>query len=187
MQLFTFTQHEKNSTKIKTLKIMSQVLFKEKQAYRKNKIALLAIATLLVSIFFLQLIITTPYDKTAVALGGLICVGYLGGITFYLWKLQLKTTISNNKIKFKYSPLHSKKQTIKTEQVENYQVVKTPLWAKLSGWDVQFNTNEHVYSLSGRTGLELTLKDGQHLFIGTRKPVLLKKALDKVFEEATAA
>ncbi len=166
---------------------MSQVIFKEKQCYTKSKVILLAIITLLVSAFFINLFIQTPYDKTAVMLGGVICVGYLAGVTFYLWRLQLKTTISNKKIKFKYSPLHAKKQTIKTDEVEDYQVVKTPLLAKLSGWDVQFNTMEEVYSLSGRTGLELILKDGKHIFIGTKKPIVLKNALDKVFGECEAA
>ncbi|MEZ4886317.1 MAG: hypothetical protein R3E32_16395 [Chitinophagales bacterium] len=162
---------------------MTQVLFKEKQSYQKGKIMLLAIITMLVSGFFIQLFISTPYDKTAVLFGGLVCVGYLAGITFYLWRLQLKTIISNKKIKYQYSPLHNKKQTIKTKEIQDYQVVKTPLLAKLSGWDVQFNTMEHVYSLSGRTGLELILKDGQHIFIGTKKPIVLKDALDKVFED----
>lgn len=160
---------------------MSQILFQEKQTYTKGKVILLAIITLLTSAFFIQLAIKTPYDKTAIMLGGLICVGYLAGITFYLWRLQLKTVIKSKKIKFQYSPLHAKKQTIKTKEIEDYQVIKTPFLAKLSGWDVQFNTSEQVYSLSGRTGLELTLKDGQHIFIGTKKPMVLKNALDKVF------
>ncbi|MGB1242591.1 MAG: hypothetical protein ACPG49_08720 [Chitinophagales bacterium] len=160
---------------------MSQILFEEKQTYTKSKVILLAVITLLTSAFFIQLAIQTPYDKTAVILGGLISVGYLAGITFYLWRLQLKTVINSKKIKFRYSPLHAKKQTIKTKEIEDYQVVKTPFLAKLSGWDVQFSTREQVYSLSGRTGLELRLKDGQQIFIGTQKPIVLKNALDKVF------
>ena len=162
---------------------MNQVLFKEKQRCKKNKIAFLGFLTFIASIFFLQLLLQTPHEKTGILLGAIISVGYLAGITFYLWRLQLKTEVNNKKIKFKYSPLHSKKHSIKPNEIAHYKVVETPFLAKLSGWNVQFNTKEHVYSLSGRTGLELTLKDGQHIFIGSQKPAILKEALDSLLQK----
>ncbi|MFK7908050.1 MAG: hypothetical protein AB8B69_23165 [Chitinophagales bacterium] len=166
---------------------MSQILFKEKQTFQKGKVILSAALTLVTAVFFLQLLLTSSYEKTGVLVGGILSVGYLAGMTYYLWKLRLKTTVSNKSIKFKYAPIHDKKQVIKPNEVADYKVVKTPLLAKMSGWDVHFNTREEIYSLSGRTGLELTLKDGQHIFIGSQKPAVLKNALDKLFGKVEVA
>jgi hypothetical protein len=86
--------------------------------------------------------------------------------------------VNEKGISYQYFPRHEDRTKIKWEEIDNCEVVKTPMMTEMSGWNVQFS-NEKNYSLSGRNGLDVTLKNGERVFLGAKNLSALKKVIAK--------
>lgn len=102
-------------------------------------------------------------------------------ILIYLFSIRLILKIDDQKISFRYHPLHLKKYKIKWDEVEDYQIVHTPISAEYSGWAVRYarGDGEQMFSVSGRRGIWLQLKDGRRFFIGSKHLNELREALTR--------
>ena len=103
----------------------------------------------------------------------------LGGAFAYFWNIHYSVKINEKGISYQYFPLHRGKHKIKWEEVKDCQVVKTPVIAALSGWNVHFS-NEEFYSLNGRNGLDVTLKNGEKVFLGAKDVEKLAEIVEQV-------
>jgi hypothetical protein len=81
-----------------------------------------------------------------------------------LRRLKLKVDINDKRIKYKLTPLHSKSQKIKWNEVQYCEIVKTSAAAHWHG--ANLNHGELKYSLAGRNGLSILTKEGIRYFIG---------------------
>jgi hypothetical protein len=57
-------------------------------------------------------------------------------------------------------------------QVRTYQPLK-----EYGGWGLKGTSKNRAYNMSGKEGLQLELKDGRRVLIGTRKPADIEVAL----------
>ena len=156
---------------------MSKIKFKETQQY-ENKPVLIALGAIgLTAIpsgaYFL---LSSEQDIT----GGIVLFTLALSVSVLIWwltRLKLKVTVTEKKVKFKLSPLHLKKQAIPWEDIDRCEIIKTPEAAKWSGGNIS-SLAEKRYSLTGRNGLAIKTKEGEHYFIGCKNIEALRRALD---------
>ncbi len=60
-----------------------------------------------------------------------------------------------------------------------YEFVETSLLAGLSGGNINFSSQENLYSVCGRNGMVLHTKDGETVFLGSRSLLERKEEIKK--------
>ena len=102
----------------------------------------------------------------------LIMFAILGTLFFFLIGSNLHTRITANAITFRFAPFHGKDVSINKEEISDcYVRIYRPM-AEYGGWGMRtaFNgKNGKAYNVSGKIGIQLELKDGRRILIGTRK------------------
>lgn len=94
----------------------------------------------------------------------------MAGLFVYFYSIHLIVKVDEKGIKYQFYPLHFRKRRIRWEEIDQYEVVDLPIGAALNGWTINFS-EERRFSVTGRRkGLALQLKNGEHLFIGTKHP-----------------
>ena len=160
---------------------MSKTCYKEEQRFRRWEVfALLAMLMIGASYHFIDLYLSGGYDLFLLTLQYALVAIILTGALAYLWSIRLVLKIDKESIQYQFFPLHYRKHKLKWEEIEHLEFIEMPVSAELSGWAVRLGTWERMFSVSGRTGLSLSLKNGQQLFIGTQHPEELKAALDRI-------
>ncbi|MCB0552538.1 MAG: hypothetical protein KDD02_03220 [Phaeodactylibacter sp.] len=159
---------------------MSKARYKEVQRFRRWEVIALLLFLLIGSTYHLfKLIGESTYDQTSLILQYLLILVLIGGALVYFISIRLIVKFDDEKIRYQFYPWHYHKHEVKWSEVADCQVVDTPAAAELSGWSVRIGTGERSFSVSGRRGLLLSLKDGQQLFIGSQHPDQLREALEQ--------
>ena len=158
---------------------MSKLLYKEEQRFRRWEVfTLLALLLIGASYHFVELYTSGAYEPGVLTLQYALIAIILTGALFYLWSIRLILKIDKNGIQYQFFPLHYRKHQVKWDEIDSFEFIDTPASAELSGWAVRLGTWERMFSVSGRTGMSIKLKNGKQLFIGTQHPDELKSALD---------
>ncbi|MFK8165709.1 MAG: hypothetical protein AB8H12_24890 [Lewinella sp.] len=104
----------------------------------------------------------------------------MGGWMYWLISLRLKVSVSKKSIKYTMStPLNKVSRKIKWKEVQDCTIVKTPKIAQWHGANLTYGA-ESRFSLSGRSGLSLTTKNGRRYFIGCDNVDELQRAMGKL-------
>jgi len=94
--------------------------------------------------------------------------------------IDLRTRYTKDGIYFQYFPFHQREYFLKWKEVKvAFTREYKPIW-EYGGWGLRFGKNGKVYNLRGNKGLQLKLKSGKALLIGTQKANELKEALKSV-------
>jgi hypothetical protein len=157
--------------------VMKNQIFQEKQRFNDKLLyGLLGVGVAASLAGFAQSLSGAEVSLShAAAYLGLILL--LGGYGWWLSRLRLKVEVTDRYIKFKMSPFHAKARKIAWEDVVACEVVKTPRAALWHGGNIRFS-GEANYSLTGRNGLSIITRDGQHFFIGCRDVDELSASLE---------
>jgi hypothetical protein len=85
--------------------------------------------------------------------------------------LNLHTQIDENGISVKFSLLMSKQEKFLWDNISRAEIKKYSPITEYGGWGYRLGlfAKKRAYSISGNIGLELTLKDGQTVMIGTKR------------------
>ncbi len=157
------------------------IYYKEEQRFRRWEVfALLALLLVGASYHFAELLLSGAYDNLLLITQYLLITLMLTGALAYLSSIRLSLRIEEAGIRYQFYPLHYRKHRVKWEDIKSFEFIDTPFAAELSGWAVRMGTWERTFSVSGRTGISLNLKNGEQLFIGTQHPDELKAALDNI-------
>lgn len=162
---------------------MSKIQFKEKQRYDNKVVMGILLVTGAVSLIAAASILLLAPESTSRAVM-LLCVTGVAWVVYWLLsKLELKLTVSKNKVKYKLSWFYTFKNSFRWDDIEHYEVVKTPELAQWSGANITYG-NERTISLNGRNGLSLTTKNGEHYFLGSKNVGALESTLDRLFDRS---
>lgn len=149
----------------------------EDQRFRRWDVLAFVTFLLALAIFrFIEGLYLRDWQEFAVAI---LCSSLLGITLYFLLSIRLIVKIDENKISYRYYPLHFRKHKIKWEEIEQCELVDTPVASELSGWAVRFASDEKMFSVSGRRGLYLQLKDGREFFIGSKHLGELSRWLER--------
>ncbi len=163
---------------------MARAYFNETQKFRQWWIYLIIVITIAAwgyaFIFSLQ---STDPEKAApdyvMILTSLIPILLI----LILISLRLITRIRNDGIYYQFKPLQFKERHIKPEEIQSFEVRKYKPLTEYGGWGIRTGGRKYgrAYNISGNMGLQLYLKNGKKLLIGTQEPGKVQKAMEALW------
>jgi hypothetical protein len=93
---------------------------------------------------------------------------------------KLKTCINNVGVYVRYFPFSLKSAFFAWDDIEKVRVVTYNALSQYGGWGVRHGYKKKAYIVSGKYGLELELKNGRKILIGTQNPEELEKIISKL-------
>jgi len=129
-----------------------------------------------------QVIRRHPFGNHPMSDNGLIISFFLIVVLFLFLlllfgSLRLITVINETGISFRFFPFHLKYHLIHWDEIEKYEVVKYNPIRDYGGWGIRCGKKGKAYNVSGDKGLELILKNGKRLLIGTQMEKEMKDYL----------
>ena len=95
-------------------------------------------------------------------------------------KAKLSTQIDKKFISYKFYPLHKSYRKIAWNSVIKCEVVTYQPVSQYGGWGIRAGKNGKVFSVSGNRGLQIVLRTGEQILIGTTKANELSIAINKM-------
>jgi len=137
--------------------------------------SLAAMNILFVYIFIQQVILHKPFGRTPLPDSTIVLLLVIGlGLLAFCSLISFKMRIDDVGIHYKYLPFYVKYTTITWYNVSDAYVRDyNPLY-EYGGWGIKGSAKNKSLSVSGKTGLQLVLRDGKRLMLGTRHPVEVK-------------
>jgi len=144
----------------------------------------LSLAALLFCIYLIRKSSTIGEMQVSV-LGSVLIILIPVIIVILVMSIRLETLISSEGVSFRFFPFQMKMRHIHWTEVTNAAVRKYRPLAEFGGWGIRFNVRykETVYTISGNMGLELELKSGRKILLGTQKPGKIEEVLDIYFRK----
>lgn len=102
-------------------------------------------------------------------------------ISFFFFLLKLYTRIDEKGINYQFYPFQLSLQVISWKEIETCYLRKYKAILEFGGWGYRINLtrqNGRAYTTTGNIGLQLKLKNGKKILIGTQKKEELQRTLD---------
>ncbi|MDO9069815.1 MAG: hypothetical protein Q7W05_15355 [Deltaproteobacteria bacterium] len=122
---------------------------------------------------------TGPADLLVLCLVALLCLG----ITALFVSLKLITRVTSLGISVQFIPLHRKPVIFPFSDISEYSVRTYRPIMEYGGWGIKRGSGGLAYNVSGNKGLQLVLKDGKRIMIGTQKPEQLGTNLNSAMKQ----
>jgi len=161
------------------------ILFFENQPFWRNWIALIAIISvnlLFIGGFIGQVFFGIPWGNNPMSNSGLIITTGFTLLLAALLFVRQQTVITHEGIYVRYFPLDFKTRFFAWDDIREAYVRKYSPTKEFGGWGFRyhFNTKKGIaYNVSGSIGLQLVLKKGKKVLIGTNKWIELEEVLLK--------
>jgi hypothetical protein len=135
--------------------------------------------------FYRQIIQGRQFGNNPMSDTGLIVASALVICLFLLVFLlfgfaKLTTEIDRHSIAFRFFPFHFKFQQIGWDKIEKFEVITYKPIRDYGGWGIKFGKKGKAFNVAGDKGLQLQLKSGKSILIGTQKVVELSDFLSKL-------
>lgn len=174
---------------------MEKVLFKEEQ--RMHHLKLIIVLPFLFFIILISWLVRLNYHGNAVAFENItsnefliFCVIIflvLAGLLIYIHRCSLKTKISNKEICVRYMPQSKDWMKISVAQIRSYRIRKyNPIREYYGHGKRNHRKHGKAYTVSGKEGLQIYLRDGTKLLIGTQKRQAIEYAMEKLMREGNS-
>lgn len=98
-------------------------------------------------------------------------------IPIFLFVLNLETEISKEGISVRFFPFHLKKKFFSWDEIAKAEVREYSPLLEYGGWGIRRGKSGVAYNVKGNMGLQLVLKSGKKILIGTQKTEELKQIL----------
>jgi hypothetical protein len=170
-----------NTEKSERSVIRSPVSFHEVQRFRNPLLWLVVggIAALMWAAAFVQLVRGRPFgDKPASDVQLLTMWILFGlGLPALFWFIGLVTEVAEDGVRVRFRPFPGR--LIPWQEIEDAEVIRYRPLRDFGGWGVRWGRGQRrAYTVSGDTGVELTLRDGRRVVLGSHEPEQLHRALE---------
>ena len=111
-------------------------------------------------------------------LSGLLIILLIAVLFAYL---KLKTRIDEKGIQYQYKPLHFSYRLITWESINNCYVRNYNGISEYGGWGIKFSFRKKKgksFTTKGNIGLQIELKNGSKILIGTQKKEEIQRVLE---------
>ena len=111
-------------------------------------------------------------------LDGLLVGGVAFGLVLtFVWWLRLDTRVDEEGLLVRFAPLHRRGRWIPWAEVERAWIRTYRPIREFGGWGIRFGRGGRAYTVRGTTGLQLILRDGSRILVGTNRPSPLRVVL----------
>ncbi len=161
---------------------MSNIYYKEVQKVTNRWIWLLLTTVSVVFIygFVEQLILKQPFGTNLTPDWLLVVMGLLPLCMLYLiYLIKFCFQIDEDGVKYRFYPFHSSEKLIKWDEIAAIYVRKYKPTLEYGGWGIRtFSFKKNIaYNISGNNGLQIELKNGKKILLGTENPEELEKLI----------
>ena len=144
-------------------------IFKEEQRFTQTWLIVIIVIKLIVTLA----IILKEIDKLS-ASEIIISIGTIILASGLIFLFKLSTRIDEKGIHYKFFPFHLKFKTVVWNDIENAYIRTYDAISEYGGWGVRggalwYKAKGKAINISGNIGIQLKLKDGKKLLIGTNK------------------
>jgi hypothetical protein len=184
-----------------------KILFSEQQKFRQPWLWIMLIAMLGIPFIFIRGFVQqvihgqpwgdNPMSDTELIICTIVVIVIIVTSIILLWITRLETFVTSSEINVKFFPFQRSFQHFKWEDIVNASIQKiNPM--KQGGWGFRsksgfgfrvgldgikltnFMSKNVIYSVSGKYGLQLELKNGKKVIIGTGKAKELEAVIYKL-------
>lgn len=113
----------------------------------------------------------------------LISLGICLLVAFFFKLMVLKTAIGPDGISVRFIPFHRNHRFYTWDQLQSCETRTYNPILEYGGWGVRFGPNGTAYNVRGKTGIQLVLKNGRKILIGTQDPSNAQKFIDQYFSQ----
>ena len=172
---------------------MKKLLFKEEQEFGKRWLWLLMLLAVPAAaipffrgIYFLtaeNLPGDNPMNTEGLVISG-VTVLVMVLIFVLLFRTKLKTKITADKLSVCFPPLIRKWKDIDPSQIEKYELREYHPKREYGGRGIKRRLRKgSAWTVAGRIGLQLYMKNGKRFLIGTQKQQALEHAMQKLMKK----
>jgi len=173
---------------------MEKILFSEEQRFNQWTIWLLLIVVSSATVVPLfmgirsQLVLDGASANDPMSAGGLIVTGVFSVlmilfIFLVLARIRLRTKITIEALYVSYYPLARKWKKFVPDEIEKFQIRTYRAKREYGGYGMKRRRRSgQAYTISGKEGLQLYLKNGKKILIGTQKKQAIEYAMRKLME-----
>lgn len=154
------------------------VFFEERQgAPVWVRVLILGIPASLAYFSYQQLFLSRPVGNRPMSDGGLAALdAFLILLFVFLWRLRLVTTVRPGSLRVRLWPLANRE--IAAADIERLEVRTYRPLAEYGGWGLRMGgLGEMAYTMSGNRGVQLNLRNGKSVLVGSQRPEELASAL----------
>lgn len=163
---------------------MARITYSEKQYFRQWWIVFIMIPVPLIMLWaiFQQIVLDKPFGNHPAPDLALIIISIvviLPSVLFFL--VRLETKIDDSGIFYRLIPFHIKLKKISWNDISEIYVRKYNPIGEYGGWGLK-GSKKHgkAINVSGNMGLQIILKNGEKILVGTNKPDELNRILQTV-------
>lgn len=150
---------------------MSLPLFTETQRFRQPWLWVVLGAATLVSLYAMS---STGTGRGGSVVSGALMVGLLA----LFWSFRLETRIDEEALRYRLFPLQLRERTIPWETVERAWVRRYRPLREYGGWGLRWGPGGRAVNVSGDEGLQVVLKNGDRLLLGTGQGSRIRTTLE---------
>lgn len=161
------------------------ILYSEKQSFKAWWIwaIIITLHILVLIVLFYQYIMNVPVGSNPLPNSALLFVEIL--ILFFTCLfliLKLETRIHNNGISVRFYPFQLQFNYFAWEDILYFNIKEYSAIKDYGGWGIRksLNWKNTAYIVGGKKGLELQLKNGRRVLIGTQKPEKINNLLEQL-------
>lgn len=154
-------------------------LFHEIQRFRAwLQVAVLVPAFVVVPLFgwglYQQLILGKPFGNRPMGDRELIVASAVAtavtlGIALLFSVAQLETTVYSDRVAVRYRPFHLHGRAFAFEEIAEAEVRTYRPMLEYGGWGIRYGLSGMAYNVSGDRGVQLTMRDGRRILIGSQR------------------
>jgi len=109
----------------------------------------------------------------------LLSLFFIIGVNALFYYATLKTKINKEQISILFPPFVNRSKVFKWEDIKEAHIRKYNSLLDYGGWGIRYSWNGKAYNTSGNMGLQLLMKSGKKILIGTQTPKELEAYLKK--------
>lgn len=153
------------------MRYTSMIVFQEKQTFPRF--------WFFIFILLVPVLHYIDFQHEGIDVKGLfISISVIGALSSLLLLSKLETTISQDEIQYRLFPFQWNMRKISKEQIADVFVRKYSPLFEYGGWGLRWSLNGKAVNVRGNMGIQLVLKNGSRILIGTSNAEAAKRALD---------
>lgn len=161
-----------------------KALFRESQSFKQwwfwvliSLFAIFAIVSFVLQIVFGVKIGNNPISDMGLA----ITTSFVLLLVLFFTSLRLDTRMDRYGIHVRFYPISRNFKLYRWSEMHSVTVREYHPLKEYGGWGIRFGKNGKVLSISGKQGIQIEMKDGVRLLIGTHKSQEAQKVIEECF------
>ncbi len=115
-------------------------------------------------------------------IGQVVVIVSIIPVLLLLYSIKLKTSIDEIGIHYKFTPFHFSRKTIRWNEIEKCFVRTYNPIKEYGGWGYRTSFGKKkgsAFNVKGNLGIQLELKSGKKLLIGTQKEIEVRETISR--------